>query len=308
MKNIVLFIVGPTASGKSDLAYRLAASLKTEIISADSMQIYRGMDIGTAKVSKEERNLIPHHMIDICDPSENFTVYHFREQALQAIESISKKKKIPVVAGGTGLYVRALLEGLSDQPGENAEIRNKLEAELKENGVAFMYERLLKVDPRAVERIHSGHERRIIRALEIFETTGRSASDWYEEKTPLTKLGYQPLVYGLRMEKEVLHKRIDARVENMFESGLLEEIEGLLRKPLSKTALQAVGYKEVLPYFESGDISIDEVKELIKKNTRLLAKRQMTWFKKEKNLIWLDVSDAVDIENYAKKILEDISR
>lgn len=312
MKNIVLFIVGPTASGKSELACRLARSLETEIISADSMQIYRGMDIGTAKLSGSERQEIPHHLIDICDPSEEFTVYHYRELALAKIKALSVQKKIPIVAGGTGLYVRALLEGLSAQPGEDAQIRKKLEEEMEQQGAHAMHKKLIAVDPGAELRIHPNHKRRIIRALEIYEMTGRPASEWYAEKTSLRDLGYEPLVFALSVEKSILHERINRRVDQMFEEGLVEEVRRISELNPSKTALQAVGYKEVLPYFESGSsnaaLDLLAVKDAVKKNTRYLAKRQMTWFRKEKGVVWIPVTAEADLDGAVDAILKKISR
>lgn len=310
MKNIVLFIVGPTASGKSALACRLARELQTEIISADSMQIYRGMDIGTAKISSEEANSIPHHLIDICDPSEEFTVYHFREAALEKIKTISAEKKVPVIAGGTGLYVRAILEGLSPQPGEDPVLRKKLEEEMELKGTHTMYRKLTAVDPGAVKRIHPNHKRRIIRALEIYEMTGRPASEWYAEKTSLRDLGYEPVVAGLEVDKKILHERINERVDQMFEQGLLDEVRNLLQKNPSKTALQAVGYKEVVPFLQSVSsnpaLDLMAVKDAVKKNTRYLAKRQMTWFRKEKEICWYCADNAEELADAGSAILKKI--
>lgn len=292
MKPKVLFLAGPTGAGKSEIALLLAARLNGEIISADSMQVYRGMDIGTAKPSREERRLVPHHLIDILEPSELFSVHEFRERALQALKQISARGRTAMVAGGTGLYIRALLEGLSGQPRGSEEIREKLSLEIERAGLGALYERLCERDPEAARGIKSGDSKRIIRALEILELSGKGPSEWHQSRQPLTELGYQPVVIGLTRPREELYRAIERRVDLMFEKGLADEVLRLSARPLSRTALQAVGYKELLekrhPVKGWTPEMLEAARARIKLNTRHLAKRQMTWFRRERGIQWVE--------------------
>ncbi len=295
MKPRVLFLVGPTGSGKTDAALQLAGLLDAEIISADSMQVYRGMDIGTAKPSSEERLRVPHHLIDILEPTEPFSVYEYRELALEKIREISGRGKTPLVTGGTGLYVRAILEGLSGQPGASPEIRGRLDLEVERSGLALLYERLQGLDPAAAEKIKPADQKRIVRALEIYEISGKTPSEWFQSKQPLTELGFESLVIGMTWPRDVLYARIEQRVDRMFEAGLVEEVRKLSRLALSHTALQAVGYKELLETRSPQDgrwtsEALETARARIKLNSRHLAKRQMTWFRKEKGIHWMECS------------------
>lgn len=306
MKPRVLFLAGPTGAGKSEIALRLAVSLKAEIVSADSMQVYRGLDVGTAKPSSEEQRKVRHHLIDILEPSELFSVHEFRERALACLREISGRGVLPMVVGGTGLYIRALLEGLSGQPGGSEEIRERLALETERCALASLYERLCLADPKAAEAIKPTDQKRIIRALEILEISGKTPTEWYQSKQPLTELGFEPVVIGLTRPREALYAAIERRVDRMFESGLLEEVRGLSRQTLSRTALQAVGYKELLETLDpkSGWTSEAalEARAKIKLNTRHLAKRQMTWFRREKGIQWVVWEESVSPETLSQSV------
>ena len=286
----VLFIVGPTASGKSELAIELAKRLNGEVVSADSMLVYKGMDIGTAKLSKKERRSVPHYGIDLIPHTKDFSVFQYREFALKAIRDIAKKGRLPIVAGGTGFYVRALLEGLSPQPGGNLAIRRKLEAEARRKGLPALYKRLLKFDPKRARQIGPDNKRRLIRALEIYLVSGKKPSKAVAKSPGLKKLGFNPIVIGLHRDRAALYQTINDRVEKMFEKGLVREVKRLSRKRFSMTAMQGVGYKEVLVQLKNKNArSADwkEVKDRIKQTTRHFAKRQWTWFKREEGIRWV---------------------
>lgn len=307
MKPKVLFIAGPTGAGKSEVALSLALSLNAEIISADSMQVYRGMDVGTAKPSREEQKKVRHHLIDILDPAELFSVHEFRERALTCLREISGRGRVPMVVGGTGLYIRALLEGLSGQPGGSDEIRERLSLETERCGLASLYDRLTAADPQAASAIKPTDQKRIIRALEILEISGKTPTEWYQSKQPLTEAGFEPVVIGLTRPREALYAAIERRVELMFKRGLSDEVRELAKRPLSRTALQAVGYKELLETLDPGtgwsEKHILEAKAKIKLNTRHLAKRQMTWFRKEKGIQWIVWEGGSDASALSKRIL-----
>ena len=321
MKNTtILFIVGPTASGKSALAVALAKKLRGEVLSADSMLVYRGMDIGTAKPTKKERDGIQHHGLDLIPPEKSFTVFAYRQLALKAIKDIVRRGKVPIVAGGTGFYVRALLDGLSPLPGTNPPIRRELEREALERGLPALYKRLLKLDPPRARAIGPHNQRRILRALEIYLVSGRKPSESVQKTPGLRELDYRPVVVGIHRDRNALYQKINRRVDAMFRKGLVREVKRLTRKKLSKTALQGVGYKEVLAWLEQGSrntllsfphvvsgnpergspiktfgdddkrenlASVNDVKDRIKQATRHFAKRQWTWFKRERGICWV---------------------
>jgi len=293
----VLFLVGPTGSGKSALALKLAKTLGGEIISADSMQVYKGMDIGTDKASRQTRRRIPHHLLDCVSLSHEFSVYEYRKLALRAAALILKKGKIPMVVGGTGLYVKALVDGISPQPGKSDEVRERLAAEAAEKGLGILYKRLEQIDPVVARRVHPNDEKRIVRALEVFELSGKRLSDWEKETVSLEQEGYCFVMAGLTLDRDELYRRIDGRVDSMFRKGLVREARGLYKKKLSVTARQAIGYRELFDHFE-GRITLEEAKEQIKQNTRNFAKRQITWFKRDSRIRWFDPTD----ENCAREI------
>jgi len=271
------YLTGPTASGKTTLGIALAKRLDTEIISMDSMAIYRFMDIGTAKPTPAERVEVPHHLIDILDPSEEFSVSDYLQAAKQTALEIRSRGKQVLFVGGTPLYLKGLLRGLFEGPSADPVLREELtrQAEFGEN----LHQRLAKIDPQAAERLHPNDHRRIIRAIEVYELTGKPISYHQTQfETPASKAEHQ--VFVLDWEKEELNRRIDRRVEMMFEQGFLEEVHRLSERPLSKTASQAVGYKELFDYFATETKqSLEETVALIQLHTRQFAKRQRTWFR-----------------------------
>lgn len=288
MQPKILVIAGPTASGKSALALELARRLDGEIVNADSLQVYRGMDIGTAKPTPEQRAVIPHHLIDVADPDQPFSAADFAEAAEKAIRDISSRGKRTVVVGGTGLYIRALLKGLVDSPGGADEFRQAMHEEAGRLGNEALLERLHLVDPELAERTHPNNLVRIIRALEVFHLTGSPLSR-YQREHGFSGQRYQCLQIGIRVERPLLYSRIDQRVDWMLEQGLLQEVRQLLGAgygPETK-AMRAIGYKEMTAYL-AGECSLEEAIRLIKRNTRHYAKRQLTWFNADKDILWLE--------------------
>lgn len=285
----VIVVVGPTASGKTDLAIQLAKGLDGEIISADSMQIYKEMTIGTAKPTMEERKGIPHYLLDFVEPNENFNVAKYKEMAEERIEEILSRGKVPIIVGGTGLYVDTLVKGIEFSEIERDEkYCQELEEEVKEKGVDWLQEELKKVDEEAAKVIDKNNVRRVIRALEIYKVTGKTKTQLDLESVKGPK--YQYLMFGIQWKREELYKRIDLRVDQMLEAGLVEEVKRILTTTgFSRTALQGLGYKEVVNYLE-GKMTYEEMVDKIKMETRRYAKRQMTWFKRSDKIIWLDGS------------------
>lgn len=278
-KTKIITVVGPTASGKSEYALSLAEKLDGEIISGDSMQIYRGMDIGTAKPTCEEMRGIRHHLIDIAGIEEPFSVSKFVILAEKAIEDVSSRGKTPIIAGGTGLYIDTLVSGISlSETEEDEELREKLYKEAEEHGAEALHEKLKAIDEKSAESIHPNNIKRVVRALEIYYTTGMTKSELDEKSRRESRYDAKTILL-VPKERETLYNRIDARVDKMFERGLEEEVKGLAQKGLRDcpTASQAIGYKEFYPYFD-GVCGIDAVNEAIKLNTRHYAKRQLTWF------------------------------
>jgi tRNA dimethylallyltransferase len=329
MKADRLLILGVTGSGKGRLAFDLAKDLGAEIISIDSMKVYRRMDIGTAKPPKEARSQIKYHLIDIVEPSDSFSVRSFLDNALGAIQQIRSRNKPVVAVGGTALYIKALLYGLFEGPGTNQQIRAELRARAEAKGLEQLYRQLTQVDPEAAARVHHNDIRRIIRALEVYELTGRPISSFQQqwnakEKTEDRRqrtddvrcLAGTPAVpvrdwriIGVRREKTEENKRINARVKRMIAAGLVDEVKSLLseEKPLSPQARCAIGYAEVIDYL-GGKTTLEDAIELIKKNTHRLAKSQRTWFKTFRNVNWLDVESSESDETIfhrSKKLIID---
>jgi tRNA dimethylallyltransferase len=297
-------LVGPTGVGKTDSAIWLAKRINAEIVSADSMLVYRGMDVGTAKPTPKQRAEIPHHLIDVVEPSESFSAAKYRELAAAAIEDIRRREKVALVCGGTGLYVRALVDGLFDGPEADWELRSELMAEADEEGPEAMHARLKQIDPQAAAQISPKDLRRVIRALEVYQRTHRPISDLqvqWKEKRPA------PPMFGLTMNRRALYRRIDERVEEMFERGLVEETERLLERGLrcNRTAMQAIGYKEVVGFLD-GHYALDEAKRLLKRNTRRYAKRQLTWFRKDDKIKWYSFDDYDSTEHLYEALLESL--
>lgn len=297
MKERLLVIVGPTAVGKTELSIELAKRFNGEIISGDSMQIYRGLDIGTAKVTKDEMQGIPHYMIDIKEPHESFSVSEFQQEARKYISEINKKGKLPILVGGTGLYVQAVTHDYQfTKIGADPELRKKLEQFAEQYGNEALHCKLKNVDPISFKTIHPNNRKRVIRALEVIEQTGKPFSSCKQKRLELV---YQAIFIGLTMERKKLYARINARVDKMIEDGLFEEAYLLYRQNLrGSQAAQAIGYKELFDYFD-GKLSKEEAIELLKRNSRKFAKRQYTWFKNKMNIKWFDVT-----ENRNEKIEE----
>ncbi len=284
----LLIICGPTASGKSDLALRLARELDAEIVNADSMQVYRGLDIGTAKPTIEQRAEIPHHLIDIVDPDQPFSAADFSQAADAAIKDINSRGKRAIVVGGTGLYIRALLKGLVDSPGGSAEIRAVLHEEAARIGNAAMLEKLRLVDPELAAGLHPNNLVRIIRALEVHQSSGIPLSRHQKEHAFSTRR-YDTLQIGISVERSELYRRIEQRVELMLAEGLLEEVRGLLAAGFGRElkSMRSIGYKETTACL-SGESTLEEAIRLIKRDTRHYAKRQLTWFKSDPDILWFE--------------------
>ncbi|OGT97610.1 MAG: tRNA (adenosine(37)-N6)-dimethylallyltransferase MiaA [Geobacteraceae bacterium GWC2_48_7] len=284
----LIIICGPTASGKSALALRLAQQLDAEIINADSMQVYKLMNIGTAKPAPEHLAAVRHHLIDIVRPDEPFSAANFMEAADCAIKEIAARGKRVIVVGGTGLYIRALLQGLVDSPSGAGEIRSRLQQEAREIGNQAMLEKLRNVDPDSANQMHSNNLVRIIRALEVYELTGIPLSRSQQEHR-FSQERYEAIKIGVKRDRKALYAAIDARVDTMMSEGLLEEVQALLKAGYSPEAksMRGIGYKE-LTAFLAGKYSLHEAVELIKRDTRRYAKRQLTWFNADKSLIWLE--------------------
>jgi len=288
----VIVIAGPTASGKTDLAIELALKVNGEIISADSMQIYREMNIGTAKPTMEERKGIPHHMMDIVYPDEEFSVAQFQKGAKECIKDILSRGKVPIVAGGTGLYINTLVYNITfSETITDWNYRKKLENIAREQGAEALHLLLQKVDPVSAEKIHPNNVKRVIRALEVYETTGKPISQHQMESRQI-KPEYDYKIFGIEVDRDVLYSRIDVRVDKMMEMGLYEEVENILNKGYSPdlVSLQGIGYKEIIMAIQ-GECTLGEAVDKIKLNTRHLAKRQMTWFRKTENLKWMKTAE-----------------
>lgn len=301
-KPLVVVVVGPTASGKTSLAIEIAKSMNGEIISADSMQIYNGMDIATAKPSQEEMQGIPHHLISIVDADESFSVNEFKKRATDAIDSILEKNKLPIVAGGTGFYVDTLINNTEFLDYEKDDIREKLEKRAVEEGISSLYNELKAVDPETAEKLHENDNKRIIRALEVYYSTGKTITH-QRELSHLNESPYRFCIIGINANnRQILYDRINLRVDIMLENGLIEEAKEFYSSTVSDTAKQAIGYKELKPYLD-GLCSLEEAIEKLKMETRRYAKRQLTWFRKRENINWIYI-DELDKVGLLKKALE----
>ena len=296
--NKVIVIAGPTAVGKSDIAVRLAKRIGGEIISADSMQVYCDMNIGSAKVTPEETGGVPHYLIDELSPFEEFNVSVFTDKASGYIDKINKAGKIPIVTGGTGFYIRALLYGndFDESQGEDTEYRTELENLAKEQGPDVLYDRLKAVDPASCEIIHKNNIKRVIRALEFYHETGTPISE-HNRRQKENPPAYDFVFFVISDDRSKLYERIDKRVDKMMEAGLLEEIKGLKARGLSRenTSMQGIGYKELLDFLD-GKTTLDRAVYEVKLNSRHYAKRQITWFKRDKDALWIDRQNYTDPE------------
>ncbi|KIL47805.1 tRNA (adenosine(37)-N6)-dimethylallyltransferase MiaA [Jeotgalibacillus campisalis] len=286
----VIAIVGPTAVGKTDLSLSTAKRLNGEIINGDSMQIYKKLSIGTAKIKKEEMQDIPHHLLDFKNPDESFSAAEFQQLVRDKIKEISSRGKQPIIVGGTGLYIQSVLFDYQfSSEGKNNEIRKNLENKAAEHGILSLYNELSMLDPATSHVIHPNNERRVIRALEVYYTTGKTPAEWKENQKvePL----YDHTIIGLTMERSLLYERINARVDNMVAEGLIEEVKELYEAGLRNVqSVQAIGYKELYKYFDD-EISLHQAVELLKQNSRRYAKRQLTWFRNKMEIDWFDVTE-----------------
>lgn len=304
----LISVVGPTASGKTALAVELAKHYNGEIISADSMQIYKGMSIATAKPTDEEKQGIPHHLTDFLPSDKTYSVADFADEAGRCIEDIVSRGKMPIIAGGTGLYVDSLLNGVSFEKQErNEEISNELLALYEQNGVDYLLDMLAEFDSESAENLREQRNvKRIIRAIEFYKTSGITISE-HNRNSKLQDSPYSPIKIGLKFEdRQKLYDRINLRVDIMLENGLVDEAREVLSSSLSSTSKMAIGYKELIPYF-SGERSLDECVEILKRETRRYAKRQLTWFNRDKNINWILVDKFKcfdDILNYAETIID----
>lgn len=291
-KKKLIVLTGPTAVGKTKLSIQLAKAVGGEIISADSMQVYRGMDIGSAKITEEEKEGVTHYLIDVLDPSEEFNIVLFQQMAKEAIAQIYEKGKIPIIAGGTGFYIQSVLYDIDFSAHDEEDgIRSRLEAiATQENGAHTLHERLKEVDPASAEAIHENNVKRVIRALEFYEETGLRISEHNEEQRR-KESPYDFYYFVLNDERAKVYERIDKRVDLMVEAGLVDEVRRLKESGCRRdmVSMQGLGYKEILDYLD-GEITLEEAVYRIKRDTRHFAKRQITWFKREREVVWFDRS------------------
>ena len=304
-KQKVIVICGPTASGKTKLSIELAKKINGEIVSCDSMQIYKDMSIGTAKPTEEEMQNIKHYLIDCISPETRYSVADYKKQAMEYIKEIFEKGKVPIIVGGTGLYVESLIYNIEyNEIKTDLKYREELEKIAQEEGLEKLYEKALKIDEKATRKISNNDKKRIFRILEIYHTTGKTKTK-LEEESRKNKPEYEFLLFGLTMDREKLYERINLRVDNMLQDGLVQEVKELLNKYEElPTAIQGLGYKEVVEYLK-GDTSKEEMIEKIKLETRRYAKRQLTWFRKYNNLTWLNAQN--DLQDNIRIILEEYS-
>lgn len=300
-KQKLVVIIGPTAVGKTRLSIELAKRFNGEIISGDSMQIYRRMDIGTAKIKEEEMDGIPHHLLDIRDPEESFSVAEFQQLVRAKIMEIAEKGKLPIIVGGTGLYIQSVIYDyqFSDAPADEP-YRLSLEEKAREIGSDALHLELARIDSVSASKIHPNNVRRVIRALEIYHCTGKTMSEYQEVQQP--DLLYNTALIGLTMERELLYERINTRVQLMLEKGLLEEVKGLYQQGLRDCqSIQAIGYKEIYEYLD-GVVPLDEAVETLKRNSRRYAKRQFTWFRNKMDVEWFDITEVMKFQKKIKEI------
>ncbi|MFP4456489.1 MAG: tRNA (adenosine(37)-N6)-dimethylallyltransferase MiaA [Halanaerobiales bacterium] len=302
MNNSLIVILGPTASGKTAVSIELAKKLKGEVISCDSMQIYKDMDVGTAKVSEEEMQGVPHYLLDIITPDKEFSVAEYQQRAYEYIDKIQNKQKTPLLVGGTGLYINSVVYGYQfSQEDIDFRLRNSLKRGLKRYGNGLYYLTLKKKCPDVAKKIHPNDTKRISRALEVYLQTGECLKTKKSENNPPD---YDITLIGLKTDRNTLYQRINQRVDKMIESGLIEEVKYLLRKyDLSKVAKQAIGYKEVIDYL-TGISTYDEMIRIIKRESRRYAKRQLTWFNRLDNIKWFFLDSKDEVEKISNEIYQ----
>ncbi len=300
----ICILTGPTASGKTDIALKIAEDINAEIVSVDSMLVYRGMDIGTEKPSASIRNKIPHHLIDIVDPWEEYSVGRYVKDFDAVVHDLHQEGRPFIVVGGTALYIKALMEGLFEGPSADWDYRNYLKSVAMQQGPDFLHRMLAGVDPEAASRLHFNDQKRVIRALEVIRKTGQRISDFqtqFGHKNPK----YNCILAAIEHDRNILYKRIEDRVDRMFKRGLVDEVHALLNNPLGlgKQASQALGYKEVIDFFNK-KYTLSEAVDEIKKRTRRFAKRQMTWFRSFSNIYWICASAEDDAASLSEKVFK----
>lgn len=301
-KKPLIILTGPTAVGKTKASIGLAKALNGEIISADSMQVYKEMDIGSAKIRPEEMQGVKHYLVDVLEPDEEFHVVRFQQMAKQAMEEIYAKGKVPIVVGGTGFYIQALLYDIDfTESNEDTTYREELEGLAKEHGAEYLHKMLQAVDPASAESIHANNVKRVIRALEFYKLTGQRISE-HNEKERAKESPYDFFYFVLNDDRKLLYDRIDLRIDQMLEEGLLEEVTALRNKGYTKdmVSMQGLGYKEILDYL-NGACTLEEAIYILKRDTRHFAKRQLTWFRRERDVIWIDKNE---YDHDEAKILE----
>ena len=306
--NNVIVILGPTASGKTKLSIELAKDIHGEIVSADSMQVYKYMDVGTAKPDEEEKQGIKHYLIDEITPDREFSVAGFQQLAIKYIDDIINRGKVPIVSGGTGLYIDSLIYNI--EFGDTIcdwELREKLKKEALEKGNEYLHSKLKEIDPEAAEKIHMNNVKRVIRAIEVYTYTQKPIS-MHQEESRKNPSKYRFMIFGLRMVREKLYERINQRVDLMMQKGLVQEVKKLIEMGYDKStiAMQGIGYKEILSYLR-GEITLDEAVYVLKRDTRHYAKRQLTWFNRMKDVSWIDIDQNSNLNEIIKNIKDVIA-
>ncbi|WP_300282131.1 tRNA (adenosine(37)-N6)-dimethylallyltransferase MiaA [Peptacetobacter sp.] len=299
----LIILTGPTAVGKTDLSIQLAKSINAEIVSADSMQIYKYMDIGSAKVTEEEMQGVKHYLVDEIDPSTPFSVSEYKNMAEDYIDTISKNGKNVIVTGGTGLYLNSLIYDMDfAKSNANQELRDKLNKELEENGPNYMYDKLLSLDKDAAQRIHPNNTKRVIRAIEVL-MSGEKMNDFSKDLRYNKK--YKPIIIVLNRDRKELYDRINLRVDIMLKNGLIEEVKGLLNRGYTEDmiSMQGIGYKEIIKYFK-GEYTLEEAIEIIKRDSRRYAKRQLTWFRRYEDAKWFEIDKFASAEDLKNEVLK----
>lgn len=304
----VIVVCGPTASGKTAVGVELAIRLGGEVVSADSMQIYKGLAISTAKPTYEEMKGIPHHLMDFLEPDEPFSVADYVKMARECISDIRSRGKLPIIVGGTGLYINSLIDNISfDHIVSDDNLRKKLEAEASEMGKEHMHEKLRSLDPEAAERIHPNNIIRVIRAIEMCLLSGKSGSENREESRK-NESPYEPCMIGLTcFDRQVLYDRINRRVDKMLDEGLEAEVRAVYEKYKLRTAFNAIGFKEMIPYFE-GECSLEEATDKIKQESRHYAKRQLTWFRRDVRITWADTANSEQFDGIISNCLNIVAK